>query len=205
MKLPTVERGGVFDEQVGRFSRMPRQRSAICEGMLRAASGQASLASEVGVGGWGGAGAHSARLRRRRPLLDQGSSSQVVFPTSGQGIYAALLDLDGAKAKPAPAQRDDDAFSALAGFAQTVVSRNRRRRSQKVAASRQDDAVFAELAEFAQRVGAKPTSLARTARAARRGGQRGRRAEGFPSRQFRDRPRRSRCRQRPRQGRPARG
>src|SRR5476651_2518164 len=45
---------------------------------------------------------------------------KVIFPTSGQGIYAALLDLDGAR--PAPAGRDDDAFSALSGFAKTVAA-----------------------------------------------------------------------------------
>src|SRR5512140_3870750 len=48
------------------------------------------------------------------------SSDQPIFPTSGQGVYAALLNLDGPNARSAPAQRDNDAFSALAGFAQTV-------------------------------------------------------------------------------------
>ena len=86
----------------------------------------------------------------------QGSSSQVVFPKSGQGIYAALLDLDGAKAKPVAAQRGDDALAALEGFARTVVSESKAP-VQKVAASRQDDAVYAELADFAKRVGVKPT------------------------------------------------
>ena len=85
------------------------------------------------------------------------SSDQPIFPTSGQGVYAALLDLDGAK--PAPAQRGDDAFSALAGFAQTVAAGSktsgRTTSGQKATASRQDEAVFSELAEFAQRVGAK--------------------------------------------------
>src|SRR5450631_4008239 len=51
-------------------------------------------------------------------IPDQGS----IFPTSGHGIYAALLDLDGSAPGPATAQRDDDAFSALAGFAQTVAA-----------------------------------------------------------------------------------
>jgi DmsE family decaheme c-type cytochrome len=85
------------------------------------------------------------------------TSDQPVFPTSGQGVYAALLDLDGAK--PAAAQRGDDAFSALAGFAQTVAVESkipgRTTSGQKAAASSQDEAVFSELAEFAQRVGAK--------------------------------------------------
>jgi DmsE family decaheme c-type cytochrome len=82
-------------------------------------------------------------------------SEQGIFPTSGQGVYAALLDLDGAAPRPAPAQRDDDAFSALAGFAQTV-SLESKTSGQKAATSRQnDDAIFSELTEFAQRVGAK--------------------------------------------------
>ena len=81
-------------------------------------------------------------------------SDQTIFPTSGQGLYAALLDLDGANAKSAPAQRGDDAFSALTGFAQTV-SAELKTPGQKAAASRQDDAIYSELAEFAQRVGAK--------------------------------------------------
>src|SRR5450756_376448 len=50
------------------------------------------------------------------------SSDQAIFPTSGQGIYAALLDLDGANAKPAAAGREDVAFTNLAGFAQTVAA-----------------------------------------------------------------------------------
>ena len=98
-----------------------------------------------------------------QPALAVGviSSDRPVFPTSGQGVYAALLDLDGAK--PAPAQRDDDAFSALAGFAQKITKESKasgtRTSSQKVTASREDDAVFVELAEFSQRVGAvRPVS-----------------------------------------------
>ncbi len=54
---------------------------------------------------------------------------------------------------PAPAQRDDDAFSALAGFAQTVAGS--KTSGQKATASWQDEAIFSELAEFAQRAGAK--------------------------------------------------
>ena len=65
------------------------------------------------------------------------TSDQPIFPTSGQGVYAALLDLDGAK--PAQAQRGDDAFSALAGFAQTVAAElktpGRTTSGQKAAAS----------------------------------------------------------------------
>src|ERR1019366_6605098 len=47
-------------------------------------------------------------------------SSPGIYTKSTQGVYAALLDLDGSSPKPAPAQRDDDAFSALASFAQTA-------------------------------------------------------------------------------------
>src|ERR1035437_1032944 len=69
------------------------------------------------------------------------STDQPIFPTSGQGVYAALLDLDGAN--PAPAQRDDDVFSALAGFAKTAVldskASGEKASGQMVAASRQDD------------------------------------------------------------------
>ena len=85
------------------------------------------------------------------------TSDQPIFPTAGQGVYVALLDLDGAK--PATAPRGDDAFSALAGFAQTVAvelkTPGRATSGQKATASSQDDAVFAELAELLQRAGAK--------------------------------------------------
>ena len=82
---------------------------------------------------------------------DQGS----IFPTSGQGVYAALHDLDGSSPKPALAQRDDDAFSALAGFAQTVAAGSRAPSGQAATPRQTDDAIYSELAEFAQRVGAK--------------------------------------------------
>ena len=45
-----------------------------------------------------------------------------INPGSGQGVYAALLDLDKSSAKPTPVPRDDEAFSALAGFAQTIAA-----------------------------------------------------------------------------------
>jgi DmsE family decaheme c-type cytochrome len=83
------------------------------------------------------------------------SNDQPIFPTSGQGIYAALLDLDGANAKSAPAQRGDDAFSALAGFAQTVATVSKRSGQKAAASAQADDAIYSELAEFAQRVSAK--------------------------------------------------
>jgi DmsE family decaheme c-type cytochrome len=86
-------------------------------------------------------------------------SSPGIYTKSSQGVYAALLDLDGSSPKPAPAQRDDDAFSALASFAQTA-SAGSKSAGEKAAKSRQgDDAIYSELTEFAQRVGAaRPVS-----------------------------------------------
>jgi DmsE family decaheme c-type cytochrome len=81
---------------------------------------------------------------------------QAIFPTSGQGVYAALLDLDKSDPKPAAAQRDDDAFSALKGFAKAVAAEPRAP-AETAATSRQtDEAIFSELAEFAKRAGVKP-------------------------------------------------
>ena len=77
-----------------------------------------------------------------------------INPGTGQGVYAALLDLDRSGAKPAPAQRDGDAFSALAGFAQTVSAESKRP-GEKATTSRQTDDAIYELTEFAQRVGAE--------------------------------------------------
>ena len=48
--------------------------------------------------------------------IDQGPT-QSIFPTSGQGVYAALLDLDGPSAKLAQVSIEDEALSALADFA----------------------------------------------------------------------------------------
>ena len=85
----------------------------------------------------------------------EAAPTQSIFPTSGQGVYAALLDLDSSSPKPAPAKRDDDAFSALAGFAKTV-SAGPKPAGEKAAKSPQaDDAIYSELNEFAQRVGAR--------------------------------------------------
>jgi len=82
-------------------------------------------------------------------------SDQGIFPKSGQGIYAALLDLDRSgpelpsNPKPAPAPRDNDAFSVLANFAQTVSARSKPA-GEKATNSRQaGDAIYSELAEFA--------------------------------------------------------
>jgi DmsE family decaheme c-type cytochrome len=72
------------------------------------------------------------------------SDQQATFPTSGQGVYAALLDLDGVK--PAPVKPGDEAFSELSSFAQTIAAAPKApggaTSAQKVAASRQDDAIY---------------------------------------------------------------
>lgn len=57
-----------------------------------------------------------AMLWLGQPAFAVGAMPDQGIPTSGQGVYAALLDLDGAKT----VQREDDAFSALASFARTV-------------------------------------------------------------------------------------
>jgi DmsE family decaheme c-type cytochrome len=94
-------------------------------------------------------------------IPDQGS----IFPTSGQGVYAALLDLDGSGPRPAPAPRDDDAFSALAGFAQAVSVQSKAPVEKAAASPQTNDAIYSELAEFAQRLGAKgPAPAPRGAR-----------------------------------------
>jgi DmsE family decaheme c-type cytochrome len=78
-----------------------------------------------------------------------------IFPKSGQGVYAALLDLDKSSPKPAPVQRDDEAFSALAGFAQTLAAGSQIAGQKATKPTQPDDAIFSELIEFAQQVGAK--------------------------------------------------
>src|ERR1700722_1299641 len=54
-------------------------------------------------------------------LVQPAMAVQIVFdpginPGTGQGIYAALLDLDRADARPVDAPREDNAFAALVGF-----------------------------------------------------------------------------------------
>ncbi|THD55621.1 MAG: hypothetical protein E8A46_05195, partial [Bradyrhizobium sp.] len=77
-----------------------------------------------------------------------------INPATGQGVYAALRDLDKSDSKPAAVQRDDDSFTALAGFANTVAAGSKPA-SEAAARPRQvEDAVYSELTEFAQRLGA---------------------------------------------------
>ncbi len=78
-----------------------------------------------------------------------------INPATGQGVYAALRDLDKSDSKPAAVQRDDDSFAALAGFANTVAAGAKPSSSEAAAKPRQvEDAVYSELTEFAQRLGA---------------------------------------------------
>jgi DmsE family decaheme c-type cytochrome len=78
-----------------------------------------------------------------------------INPATGQGVYAALRDLDKSDPKPAAVQRDDDSFTALAGFANTVAAGSKPSSSEAATKPRQvEDAVYSELTEFAQRLGA---------------------------------------------------
>ena len=90
-------------------------------------------------------------------------SSPGIYAKSSQGVYAALLDLDRSSPKPAPAQRDNDAFSALASFAQTASVQSKTSGEKATTSRPTDEAIYGELSEFAQRVGAK-RPVAREAR-----------------------------------------
>jgi DmsE family decaheme c-type cytochrome len=79
-----------------------------------------------------------------------------INPATGQGVYAALLDLDKSDPKPAAVQRDDDAFAALASFANTVAAGSKAPAEAATRPRQDQDAVFSELTEFAQRLGAAP-------------------------------------------------
>jgi DmsE family decaheme c-type cytochrome len=145
MKLPTSHAGAVLMSRLNGFngfldSGAQYARACYAQPLAKLLS----LLKSALVGG--------AVLGLVQPAFAVGviSSDQAIFPTSGQGIYSALLDLDGAKA--APVQRDD-AFAGLADFAQAVAVKAP---GEKVTASRPaDDAVFAELTEFAQRLGGR--------------------------------------------------
>lgn len=76
--------------------------------------------------------------------IDPGAT-QGVFPTS-QGVYASLLQLDGAGSTAAPAG-SDEAFSSLASFARTVGGGSKAARSIGA-----DEAAFSELKDFAKTV-----------------------------------------------------
>src|SRR5664279_312469 len=152
---PTVERGGVmsrFGGFNGHLDSGSQYAKACC---ARPLAKLLSLLRSALVGG--------AVLGLIQPAFAVGvvSPDKPIFPTSGHGIYAALLNLDGGKA--APAGRDDEVFSALSGFAK-AVSAETSTSGAKITASRQtDDAIYAELNEFAGRVGAK-RPVAREAR-----------------------------------------
>jgi DmsE family decaheme c-type cytochrome len=77
-----------------------------------------------------------------------------INPATGQGVYAALLDLESSNPKPAAVQRDDDSFSALAGFANTVAAGSKPSSEAATKPRQVDDAIYSELTEFAQRLGA---------------------------------------------------
>src|SRR5664279_4647656 len=134
---PTVERGGVmsrFGGFNGHLDSGSQYAKACC---ARPLAKLLSLLRSALVGG--------AVLGLIQPAFAVGviTPDQPIFPTSGQGVYAALLNLDGA----APAQRGDDAFSALAGFAQTVAVETKTPAPKATASRPTDDAIYAELNE----------------------------------------------------------
>jgi DmsE family decaheme c-type cytochrome len=147
-----MSRSGGFPRRLGTGARYAR---ACC---ARPLTKLLSLLKSVLVGG--------ALLGLVQPAFAFGiisSDRGIIFPKSGQGVYAALLDLDGANSKSVPAQRGGDAFSALAGFAQTVAAASRPSREKATKPGQADDAIYSELAEFAQSVGAaRPVSRARS-------------------------------------------
>jgi hypothetical protein len=145
-----MSRSGGFPRRLGRGARYAR---ACCAQPL---TKLLSLLKSVLVGG--------AVLGLVQPAMAvQIVSNPGVNPGTGQGVYAALLDLDKSDPKPAPTQRDHDAFSALAGFAQTVAAASKPSREKATMPGQADDAIYSELAEFAQSVGAaRPGSRARS-------------------------------------------
>ena len=139
-----MSRSGGFARRLGRGPRYARACYAQPVTKLL------SLLKSVLVGG--------AVLGLIQPAFAVGAVSDPgIFPKSGEGVYAALLDLDKSSPKPATAQRDDEAFSALAGFAQTLAAGSKTLGQKATKSSQPDEAIFAELIEFAQQVGAKPS------------------------------------------------
>src|SRR5271165_4092365 len=83
------------------------------DGNMRQDKGEVSLTKKLlvlllsGVIGWAPLGfIESAVALEVAPV-------QGIYGASGQGIYAALLDLDSSSLKPAAAREGGDAFSAL--------------------------------------------------------------------------------------------
>jgi DmsE family decaheme c-type cytochrome len=81
--------------------------------------------------------------------------AQGIFPASGQGVYAALLDLDKSSPQAAPAPRDDSAFSALADFARTASAQSKTSGEGVARARQAGDTIYSELTDFAKSVGAE--------------------------------------------------
>jgi DmsE family decaheme c-type cytochrome len=88
--------------------------------------------------------------------IDFSEQQQSIFPTSGQGVYAALLELDRANPPPAQGTNDTEAFSALTSFAASMAERSPQAVASKPTQLRADDAVFSELADFAKSVAVTP-------------------------------------------------
>jgi DmsE family decaheme c-type cytochrome len=83
--------------------------------------------------------------------------AQSIFPTSGQGLFAALRDLDGSTSGPAEVRhtRDGEQFGALSSFAKSLGAEPQSLSKQPQV----EQAIYQELAEFARSVGAaRPAS-----------------------------------------------
>lgn len=133
MWFPTVERGGVLMSRLGDFDGcLDRGAQYATACYARPLAKLHSLLKTALVGG--------AVLGLIQPAFAVGAMpDQGVFPTSGQGVYAALLDLDGTKS----VQRDDGAFFALASFAQTVGAAQPASRGARLQLAEADNAVDA--------------------------------------------------------------
>jgi DmsE family decaheme c-type cytochrome len=91
----------------------------------------------------------------------QPQASQTILPTGGQGLYAALRDLDGPSPASVQPQRDGEAFSTLASFATSVAGRPQTGDRTELKRALGSQAIFDELKEFARSVGAaRPLSNA---------------------------------------------
>ncbi len=82
--------------------------------------------------------------------------AEKIFPTSGQGLYAALQKLDRSSSPQADVPRGEEAFAALSSFAKELAAGSQPARHSTATSAQADQAIFRELQEFAQSAGATP-------------------------------------------------
>ena len=80
--------------------------------------------------------------------LEVSPPAQAIFPTSGQGLYAALQDLDRSTSGPAEVRRarDEEQFAALSSFAKSLGTEPQSRLRQPQG----EQGIYQELAELRQ-------------------------------------------------------